>query len=100
MQFFFVSVVSLVLQNQKGPQLQEGRIGDEEEAQIAKEKKIKQVGMIFLSFRRFDVYLFHVFFLPFHFQMLSGKHDTVWEQVAHMLESQLCSFPAISLLFH
>ena len=40
MQFFFVSVVSLVLQNQKDPQLEEGRIGDEEEAQIAHEKKI------------------------------------------------------------
>ena len=39
-QFFFVSVVSLVLQTQDVPQLQEGRIEDEEEAQAAQEKKI------------------------------------------------------------
>ena len=40
MQFFFVSVVSLVLQIQDEPQLEEGMIVDEEEAQNAQENQI------------------------------------------------------------
>ena len=79
MQFFFVSGVSLVLQILEEPPLEEGRIGDEEEAQIAQEKQILQVRMFFLSVRKSDEYFVHVSFLPFHFQMLSGKHNTVWD---------------------
>jgi hypothetical protein len=70
MQFFFVSVVSLVLQIQDEPQLEEGMIVDEEEAQIAQENQILQVRMFFLSFKKSDEYLFQVSILPFHIHML------------------------------
>ena len=92
MQFFFVSVVSLVLQIQDEPQLEEGMIVDEEEAQIAQENQILQVRMFFLSFKKSDEYLFHVSFLPFHFQMLSGKHDTGEDQheAQNVKEQEMC----------
>ena len=73
-------MVSLVLQIQEEPQPEEGRIGDEEEAEIAQEKQILQVRMFYLSFRKSDEYFVHVSSLPFHFQMLSGKYDTGGDQ--------------------
>ena len=92
MQFFFVSGVSLVLHILEEPPLEEGRIGDEEEAQIAQEKQILQVRMFFLSVRKSDEYLVHVSFLPFHFQMLSGKHDTGVDQyeAQNVKEQEMC----------
>ena len=82
-----------MLQIQEEPQLEEGRSGDEEEAQIAQENQILQVRMFFLSFQKSDEYLFHVSSLPFHFQMLSGKqHGTeVYQYEAqHVKKQEMC----------